>query len=523
MRVRSSWLFHPKVKATWVAIAAGSLAGLAVVGACSDAPVSRVAGPSVTVPEPRLYGAVGALAHLVKVCVDPSSTPGTYNFTVAQRTTAPASRPFELPSPALPDPDPGPQPPATYTQAFLGPYTPGDALTTAPSIILPVGASVPVCVTVFERNDTPTHANNRMQNTISNGIVNPYAVVNVTLGALPPGSTYNALCANDDPLLPQTPNCAIPAAWSNSANYAINQLVTFGGSQWKSLQNGNQGNSPAENTFWTAYTFPPIVANPIYSSANVFHGSTVTYKITVPTQTGPCVLPNAVFGLGAANGFTLLGLAGNVIDIGSGATLIKGDVGFGPTNSGTVKKASVVGNLTNDFTSTVNIVSDFKVSGTTSTGDLSAASAAATAASANLDALPADQTFGNLTTNTSFTNPGGGTEVVDIASVNMIGKTITITGDADDVFIFNVAGRFSFRSSQMILSGGVRPSNIIWNFTGTTGEVIVKDPSTSAFGVFLSPDRSFNGDKSTIVGAVMGGLSILIHSGGQLLCEESVI
>ena len=85
MRARSAWLSHPKFKATWVALAAGSLAGLAVLGACSDAPVSRIAGPSVKIPDPRDYGAVGGFAHLIKVCIDQASTPGTYDFTVAKR------------------------------------------------------------------------------------------------------------------------------------------------------------------------------------------------------------------------------------------------------------------------------------------------------------------------------------------------------------------------------------------------------------------------------------------------------
>ncbi|MEO7503131.1 MAG: hypothetical protein ABIW94_10885, partial [Gemmatimonadaceae bacterium] len=290
MRARSAWLSHPKFKATWVAIAAGSLAGLAVLGACSDAPVSKIAGPGPSIDAPR-FGVVGGLAHLIKVCVDQTSTPGTYNFGI----TADPTRILELPT--ITDP------PSIY-QTFFGPYVPGDAVATSASIVLPVGALVPVCATIFARDDTPLHVNNRILTLPVIGVVNPYATFSVLLGSLPAGSTFTAQCSNDDPNLPQTAGCVAG----------------------------------------------PITANPIFSSANVFHGSTITYTITAQPQIGPCVLPNVVFGLGAANAFTLLGLSGNKFDIGTSGTLIRGDVGFGPLNTGNAKKATIDGNLTKDPT-----------------------------------------------------------------------------------------------------------------------------------------------------------------------------
>jgi hypothetical protein len=289
MRGRSNWLFHPKVKATWVAITAGSLAGLAVLGACSDAPVSKVAGPDVKIPGPRFYGAIGANAHVIKVCVDQTSTPGTYYFTTAV-VPPPASpaipndpnngRTLELPS--VTDPTP-----VGYTQAFLGPYTPGDDVKGNVSVTLPVGAVTPVCAEVFHRAEYQNHAFNRMMTFPVIGTVNPYGALDVTLGGLPAGSTFTALCTNDDPNLPQTAGCAIPPAWSASATYALNQLVTYNLTQWQSLQAGNLNHTPVAGAFWTPYVFQPINANPIRSSANVFHGSTITYSIITPQSTCP--------------------------------------------------------------------------------------------------------------------------------------------------------------------------------------------------------------------------------------------
>ena len=40
--------------------------------------------------------------------------------------------------------------------------------------------------------------------------------------------------------------------WNATTTYVIDDYVLFQGlTAWKSLQNGNQGNIPAENSFWT--------------------------------------------------------------------------------------------------------------------------------------------------------------------------------------------------------------------------------------------------------------------------------
>src|SRR5215212_8113225 len=83
MRARSTWLFHPKVKATWVAIAAGSLAGLAIVGACSQ-DSAKIVGTRPLPESPRLVGVVGANAHVVKVCSSLNSTGGPVTINVAK-------------------------------------------------------------------------------------------------------------------------------------------------------------------------------------------------------------------------------------------------------------------------------------------------------------------------------------------------------------------------------------------------------------------------------------------------------
>jgi hypothetical protein len=219
---------HPTFKAAWVTLAAGSLAALAILGACSDGAVtSKVAGPNV--PELRFHGGVGENDHEVTLCVDSLSSPGSYTFATAFN---PDSSGFnDLEDDSI-DPDLSG---FGITQNTRGPYIPGDIITT------PVTMSPGDCEDVFVRMTTPDNNGNRLWTGIF-GTVNPSAAVDIT-ATIPAGYTYSVQCANDDPDLPHTDGC-------------------------------DAG---------------PIVANPIVSSANVSHGARVTYTFTAPPA-GGCTL-----------------------------------------------------------------------------------------------------------------------------------------------------------------------------------------------------------------------------------------
>ncbi len=252
MRARSAWLSHPKFKATWVAIAAGSLAGLAVLGACSQ-DSAKIVGTRPVPESPRLGTIVGGNAHVVKVCSDLNSTGGPITVNVSFQGGM-------LETSAI-DTDR-----QNAYQYNFGPYAVPDVITSTVTI------SPNECKTVFQRNNTcPAladcsdplqHLGNRLwtnesntntpptggsgpipQGSVSvpwpnipqvfNGIVNPRAGVFIT-AVIPNGYTLNNLsCTNDDPSLPQ------------------------------SCVNGG------------------------YSSANVFHGSTFTYLINGETVCPP--------------------------------------------------------------------------------------------------------------------------------------------------------------------------------------------------------------------------------------------
>jgi len=48
----------------------------------------------------------------------------------------------------------------------------------------------------------------------------------------------------------------------------------------------------------------------------------------------------------------------------------------------------------------------------------------------------------------------GGLNVISSARSTSFKQTLTISGSASDIFIFNVTGAYIFNGSQMVLSGG---------------------------------------------------------------------
>lgn len=58
--------------------------------------------------------------------------------------------------------------------------------------------------------------------------------------------------------------------WNNLTVYALDQVVTYNGKWWQSLQASNQGNVPAENSFWSEVSKPSIIIVRPWVSGEVF-------------------------------------------------------------------------------------------------------------------------------------------------------------------------------------------------------------------------------------------------------------
>ncbi len=244
---------YPYLKSVSIAAGAAAAAGLLVLGACSDSVTSKIAAPKDLTPR---FGIVGDQAHIVQVCVDPGSSAGTYKFVVARMD----STKWPYPMYESQNSDDLPHG-AAFHLTGDGPFrssVDNDVITSP--VFLTKGASV-VCADVFVRATTTVpvaNGGNRLWSQ-SGRTVNPPGSVNIH-PEIPAGFSYTVSCHNDDLGNPQ-----------DTATIQANATATTG--------------------------LPPVCTNTssigtiinMHSSANVFHGSTLTYTFTAPTITS-CIL-----------------------------------------------------------------------------------------------------------------------------------------------------------------------------------------------------------------------------------------
>ena len=147
------------------------------------------------------------------------------------------------------------------------------------------------------------------------------------------------------------------------------------------------------------------------------------------------------------------------------------------------------GGLTNGgvlyYDSTVSLSGSLQNQPTETLVDPSVTQAATTSADnvSNYAAgLTATQSFGNITTTTSIMG-NGGLNVIDVANIN--NANITFTGNANDIFVVNVTGAIS-TNQTITVSGGVLASHILFNLTGTSGNVLQTSGGDSLVGTYLA-------------------------------------
>jgi len=243
---------------------------------------------------------------------------------------------------------------------------------------------------------------------------------------------------------------------------------------------------------------------------------TTTFTVTdnATPAAGGCSLGQA----GSYTVFIMGNVAGTKSAISESGTKITGNVAVGPSASGSssdLLKATITGTLSLDPAAIVDIHPDLIVNGGLVSQNLSAARNDALAASACFAALAPTRTFSAI--NSSMTISGnGGINVIKVGSVVLVKKVLTLSGNSNDVFVFNVSGDFSLGSSQIKLAGGVKASNVLWNLPGTGTTVNVYKGVTSAVGTFLVPFRDYVQDVASLNGSVIAGGNVLIHSGATV-------
>jgi PEP-CTERM motif len=198
-------------------------------------------------------------------------------------------------------------------------------------------------------------------------------------------------------------------------------------------------------------------------------------------------------------------VAGNVLfGLGLHANLSGGNNG-GLTNGGVLfhdSSAIISGSLQNPVTQTL-------VPNTTTQDAATIAQNVSNFASS----LAATQTFTTINNTTTITG-NGGLNVIDVANIQ--NAKLTLSGTANDFFVFNVSNAIS-TNQPMTLSGGVSVDHILFNLTGT-GTVFQTSGGDLSFGTYLAT----NGGKFQFSNLVLTGRLINIGGDVQLVSGSQI-
>lgn len=127
--------------------------------------------------------------------------------------------------------------------------------------------------------------------------------------------------------------------------------------------------------------------------------------------------------------------------------------------------------------------------------------------------LTATQTFSSISNGATITG-NGGLNVINVTKIQ--DAAFTIVGTADDYFIFNVSDKIH-TNRTMTLSGGVLPSHVLYNLTGT-GTVLQTAGGNSLVGTFLAS----NGGAFTFSSLNLNGELINIGGNIQLVSGSQI-
>ena len=184
-----------------------------------------------------------------------------------------------------------------------------------------------------------------------------------------------------------------------------------------------------------------------------------------------------------------------LVDLGSGTTL---GLNSGPISGGTLGGVLVGNNVKVQLSGgnnggipnglytdgTANISGNLQNSFNTFTVPTSITQLALTEANkvSNYAAsLTPTQTYGSIN-NATTVSGNGGLNVIDVSSIQ--NAPLSISGNASDVFVFNVSG--TYQTNQAMTLSGVNASQILFNFTGTSGNVFQTSGGDTSYGTYLA-------------------------------------
>jgi hypothetical protein len=215
----------------------------------------------------------------------------------------------------------------------------------------------------------------------------------------------------------------------------------------------------------TSGTTPNNFTSPVAYTVTAADSTTVTYTVTVTVAAAGAAKGPAAVNLGTAGNFVILAKSGVST---TGTTTVVGDIGLSPSAASYITGFGLIADSTNTF-STSSLV----------TGKVYASDFA--------PPTPANMTTAVSDMETAFTDAAGRTspDYTELYAGDITGQTlvpglykwgtgvlisgggVTLSGGANDVWIFQIAQDLTVSNSAIItLAGGAQAKNIFWQVAG---------------------------------------------------------
>jgi hypothetical protein len=300
---------------------------------------------------------------------------------------------------------------------------------------------------------------------------------------------------------------------SGSYNVTFNETGLTSGTQWNVVLNGTSENLTASSIIFTELngTYPYTVGNisgfsvTAVSSPSpvIVNGSSITVNVTFTKLASVSISP---VNLGTAGDFTILAKTGIS---NTGTSSIVGNIGVSPASSTYITGLSLILSSSGQFATSSMV-----------TGNVYAATYASP--------TPSTMTTAVSDMQTAYTDAAGRTNpnYINLGAGNLNGMTlvpglykwgtgvsistsITLTGNASSVWIFQIAGGLTFgNGAQIILSGGAQPQNIFWQVA--SGATI--GTGASFYGTVLSQTAITIATGSSMTGLALAQTAVTLQS-----------
>ena len=233
----------------------------------------------------------------------------------------------------------------------------------------------------------------------------------------------------------------------------------------------------------------------------------------------------AAIDLGTAgpNYFTVLSLGGKV-DLSNPSGYVNGTVGIAAPGSLQSSGPDINGTIFIQSGVTVGTSGSAQISGGVVTDNARIQLAVQDAI--NRSAFYASQmgTAVTITGNNQTITGSSALNVFNLTDLNISGgKQLTLSAPAGSQVVLNITGGFNLTGgSDILLSGGLTPSDVLYNVLGSGGQVALNGgggngiPEAQISGILLSPQRKIALAPGFVNGSVIGGGGISIVSGAKI-------